>query len=237
MSVRKCVKFREQGVLQQSLSFGLLGAVDIHLGLDDGHQARREDLRCQLELLVHDFPDAVPVGLLDQRPHLRPEDVFCVRLIEQRLKLGHRLHQLDSVLLLDESLVHLEERDDPLHVPEIIRGRPPLDIPVHRVLKQDSPQDSFPGKARAGNDARAHLMDEGIHAFFIAPSVFDTVGRQGLGGTAPALVKGGDKTGVCRHSLKLLLVRFRGIHATYLICRSSRFRLLVEFSQFSSAAG
>src|SRR2546430_7823197 len=57
---------------------------------------RSDDLVSCFELLGHDILDAGAVGLLDDRAHLGSEDALRVGLVEQRSKLGHRLHQLDT---------------------------------------------------------------------------------------------------------------------------------------------
>ena len=86
----------------------------------------------------------MPAGLacLMTERILVPKMRFDFGFVEQRGKLGHRLHQVDAVLLGREALVHLQERHDVFHVPEIIRAGLPLDVPVHGVLEQDGGQES-----------------------------------------------------------------------------------------------
>ena len=97
----------------------------------------------QFELLVHDVFDAGGVGLLDDRAHLGSEDALRFGFVEQRGKCGHGLHQLDPVLLSSEALVHFQKRHNTFHVPEIVCGRLPLDVPVHGVLEQDGGNNSL----------------------------------------------------------------------------------------------
>ena len=70
--------------LQQLLGLGLLGAVDVDLGLDDRHEPGGEDLTADLELLVDDGVDAGLVGQLDHRAHLRAEHALVDGPREQR---------------------------------------------------------------------------------------------------------------------------------------------------------
>jgi len=93
-----------------------------HFGLDDRHQVGGDDLPSRFELLDHDVLDAGSVGLLDERAHLGSEHALRFGLVEQCRKLGHRLHQLDTVLLRCQALVDFQERHDPFHVPQVVPG-------------------------------------------------------------------------------------------------------------------
>ena len=144
--------------------------------------------RGDFELLVHDVLDARCVGLLDDRAHLGSEDALRFGLVEQRGKLGHRLHQLDPVLLGGKALVHFQKRHHPFHVPEIVRGRLPLDVPVHGVLEQDGAKNPLAGEAGAGDDARAHLMHDRKHLILVGPRTFlDSVRDAARSGVLPPL--------------------------------------------------
>ena len=126
------------------------------------------------------------IGLLNDRAHLGAEDALRFGFVEQRRQLGHRLHQLDPVLLRGQALVHFQKRHDPLHVPQIVRGRLPLDVPVHGVLEQDGGKNPLAGEAGAGDDARAHLMHERKHLILVGPCTFlDAVRRSALGVLPP----------------------------------------------------
>ena len=89
-----------------------------------------------LELLLDDRGDAFRVGEVDHRPLLGPEHAEALARGEQRIEVGHRLHQLDAVGLRLESLVDLDERHDPWSISACGVGLP-VDLPVHRPLEQD----------------------------------------------------------------------------------------------------
>ena len=159
------------------------------------------------ELLVHDVLDAGGVGLLDDRAHLGSEDALRFGLVEQRGKLGHGLHQLDPVLLGCKALVHFQKRHNTFHVPEIVRGRLPLDVPVHGVLEQDGGKNPLAGEAGAGDDARAHLMHDRKHLVLVGPRIFfDSVETQRAGRAATALIQRRNETGMRLH-LSAVVVR------------------------------
>src|SRR5438105_1683263 len=209
----------EDGRFEQLFGLGFLQAVNIHFRLDDRHEARGDDLPGDLELLGHDVLDPRSVGLLDERAHLGSKDALRVGFVEQRGKLGHRLHQLDTALLRGQALVHLQKRHDPLHVPQIVRGRLPLDIPVDRVLEQDGADDALAGEAGARHDARAHLVHDLEHLCLAGPRVLlDSVGTQRAGRAAPALIQRRNEPGMGLHLLQLLVVGHLG-HLVLLLFR------------------
>jgi hypothetical protein len=133
---------------------------------------RGDDLPTGFELLVHDALDARYVGLVDDRAHLGSEYALRFGFVEQRSKLGHRLHQVDAAHLRRKALVHFQERHNALHIPQIVRARLPLDLPVHGVLEQDSAKNPLAGEARAGNKARAHPMHDTKHLSLVGPRIF-----------------------------------------------------------------
>ena len=92
------------------------------------------------------------------------------------------------------------------HVPEIVRGGPPLDVPVHGVLEQNGGNNPLAREARAGNDARAHLMHDRKHLFLAGPcALLDTVSFQRAGRAATALIQCRNETGVCLHLLQVVV--------------------------------
>src|SRR5262245_34632883 len=186
-----------------------------------------------LELLAHDVRDPRLAGLLDDRAHLGSEDTLGDGPAEQHAELGHGLHQLDAVLLLGEPLVHLEERHDPLHAPQILRGRLTLDAAVHGVLEQDGGQDPLAREDRARDDARTHLMHEREHLFLVGPrAVLDAVGPERAGRAPSALIQRRDEAGLALHLLQLLEVA-HGPYLAFLRIRYRRMRLFVELSCWS----
>ena len=93
---------------------------------------------------------------------------------------------LDAVLLGRESLVHLQERHDMFHVPEVVRRRPSVDVPVHRVFEQDGADNPVAREARAGDDAGSHLMHEIEHLIVVGPGVvLDAVEARRVGVLPP----------------------------------------------------
>src|SRR5690606_18416662 len=182
------------------------------LGLEDGHQAGRENLAGDLELLIHVCLDALRVRALDERPLLRAEDALLTTAREQDVEAGHRLHQLDTVLLRREPLVDLEERHDALLLPQVLRSALPFHLAVHRVLEEDRTDDAAVER-RTRHDARAHLVDPVEHLRFIAVGILaHAVRLQSLRRAAPALVAHGDEAVAFADLLDHLLVH------TLLLC-------------------
>ena len=191
-------------------------AVNIHFRLDDRHEARGDDLLSCFELLGHDVVDARCVGLLDDRAHLGPEYALRFGPVEQRRQLGHRLHQLNTGLLRCKALVHFQKRHNTFHIPKVVRGRLPLDVPVHGVFKQDGGKNPLAGEAGAGNDARAHLMHDRKHLILVGPSIFlDSVKTQRLWRAATALIQRRNETRMCFHFLQLLFEVAHLGHASF----------------------
>ena len=144
---------------------------------------------------------------------LVPNMRFALALSSSAASCGHRLHQLDPVLLRCKALVHFQKRHNPFHVPKIVRGRLPLDVPVHGVLEQDGGKNPLAGEAGAGDDARAHLMHDRKHLILVGPGIFlDSVRTQRLGRAATALVQRRNETGMCLHFLQLLFVEAESFH-------------------------
>jgi hypothetical protein len=75
LTVSDPIQMLQQPRLQQVLRGGLVRAMDVHLGLDDGHQAGVQNPLAKLELLRDDGGDAARARLLDDRAHLGAEDL------------------------------------------------------------------------------------------------------------------------------------------------------------------
>ncbi len=76
---------------------------------------------------------------------------------------------------------------DPLDIPQIVGRRPVFDVAVHRVLEQDRGENAVAIEARAGDDARPHLMHQRVHLLFVGPSaLFDPILRR-VPGVLPPL--------------------------------------------------
>ena len=160
-----------------------------------GHQALRQDLPTDLELLSHDRVQA-GAGQLDDRSFLGAEDAVGHRAVEQVVQARHRLHQLRAVLLVGQALVDLQERHDVLDVPQVVGRRTALDLAVHGHLEQDRAHDAVAVEGRAGDDAGAHLVDEVEHLLVARVGVLgDAVELERLGRAAAALVQRCDEAG------------------------------------------
>ena len=182
--------------VQQLLGLGLGRAVDVHLGLDDGHEAASEDLHPHLELLVHHRIDACLVGGLDDRAHLGAEHALVGGTGQEFVQTRVGLHHLRVVVLVGEALVGLQERNDTLVLPEVGGRALALDLAVHGVLEQDGAHDPIAAEGRTGDDARPHGVHGVEHLVVVAVAVFaDPIGQQRLGRAAAALVERRDETG------------------------------------------
>ena len=187
--------------------------MDIHLRLQDGHQPCSRNLQAHLKLLVDDPADAGGVGLLDDAAHLGAEDMALHRLLEQLRQAGHGLHQLHALRLGLQALIHLEEGDDLLDLPQVVGAVSALDHPVHGVLKEDGAQDMLAGEGGGGDDPASHLVDEGEHLLVaVIGALLHAVGPEGLGGAAAALVQGGDKAFSMLDGVQLLCIHAVSLH-------------------------
>ena len=188
------IEMSEDLTLEDLLSLSLIGAVDVHLGLEDRHQTVREDLLTPLKLLCHDSLDALLISLLDDTALLGTEDVVLHSILAEVVETGEVLHQLHAILLLAEALVDLEERNDVEVVPEVVRGLLAVDLTAHGALEEDHTDDLMLSKAGALDHTGTHLVDELKHLRLVAPGILgQTVGLQCLGRRATTLVKGTNK--------------------------------------------
>ena len=194
LAVGDAVELGEDPVLQQALGLGLRRAVDVDLGLDDRHQPVPEDLSADLELLGGDGGDALGVGHLDDRRIFVPNTPLATARASRSSRPADGLHDLRAVGLVGQALVDLQERHHLLDAPEVLGGALALDLPVHRLLEEDRPEDAVTVERRAGDDAGAHLVDEIEHLVVVRPCrLVEPVEPERLRGAAPALVEGGDE--------------------------------------------
>ena len=185
----------------------LVRAVDVDLWLEDGDEALCDDLLAKCKLLVDDGTDAVRVCLLDDRAHLRAENVACVRAVKECAEVRDGLHELDAVRLGREPLVDLQDGDDALLLPEIVGRVEPVDLAVHRVLKKNGGKDLALVECGALDDARTHLVNARKHLLVaVVGTLFDAVCLQRLRRRAAALIECGDKALIVLHAGKLLLI-------------------------------
>src|SRR5690606_3202762 len=198
--------------LQQRLRARLVRAVNVDFRLDDRDEPRLQDSPRVFELLLDDRTDALLVGLLYDRSHLRSEDVLALRFREERIEIVDRLPQLNAVALGREALVDLEDRPDVLHLLKVIGRRPALDLAVHRALEEDRAEDAAAVERRARDDPPPHLMDEIEHLLLGGPgALVDAVETQRLRRAAPALVQCSDESLLAAHLSQLCLEVAHGI--------------------------
>ena len=201
--VELCLQRRDQ----QAVGRRLVGAFDADLRLDDRHQVMTRDCLGGLELLVDDRRDPAPIRLLDERAHFGAEDALGDGTLQQGLQFRQRLHQLDAVLHVGETLVDLDERHDVLLLPQEVDGVHAVDGPVHRLLEEDRCQDLVAGEAGALDQPGARLMHEVEHLALVAVGVFgDPVEGQRFGGAAAALIQRGNEAPARTHLFELLFV-------------------------------
>ena len=185
----------------------LIGAVDIDLGLEDGDEPLRDDVLTERKLLVDDGADAVGIGLLDDGAHLRPEDVTLICTVEECAEPRDGLHELNAVRLGREPLVDLQDGDDALLLPEIVGRVEPVDLAVHRVLKENGGKNLALVECGALDDARAHLVNARKHLLVaVVGALVDAVCLQRLRRRAAALIECGDKALIVLHAGELLLI-------------------------------
>ena len=63
------------------------------------------------------------------------------RTYKEFIQPRNRLHQPDSVRFLCQTLIHLQDRDDTLLLPQVIRSQLIPNLPLHGILKKDGCQD------------------------------------------------------------------------------------------------
>ena len=90
-------------VAEHDFGLALGRGVDVHLGLDDRHEAGVDDAHADLELLVDHLLDAAGAGFLDDGAHLGAEDALVLGAREERVQFGHGLHDLRAVLDVREA--------------------------------------------------------------------------------------------------------------------------------------
>mmetsp|Transcript_81553 Transcript_81553/g.212093 ORF Transcript_81553/g.212093 Transcript_81553/m.212093 type:complete len:208 (-) Transcript_81553:8-631(-) len=183
------------------------------LELQNWHQAIGHGALAEPELLLNQGPDAICFRQLDGGACLRPEDTRRSCGLKQLPEAGDVLHKLDSTFFVCQAFVDLQERHDPLLLPQVSRGWQVADASVEGILKQDGGDDARAVEGRATEDAAAHLVCLVQH--FRLPEVVadtDPVKPQHLRSTAQALVKSCDKAFLAAHLLQLLIPDRRSGH-------------------------
>ena len=178
-------------------------AFDVHFGFEHRHQPGGEDLLPHFELLRDDRGDAFAVGRLDDRTLLGTEHAQRLRLCQQRIQIGHRLHQLDAIHLVFQAFVDLDERYHALG-DQRLRHRYAIYGSIHRALEQDRAQDLVAVERLAANDPAAHVVDQAEHRIVARIfGFFNAIALERLGRRATRLVERCDKavsaSNLCGH--------------------------------------
>ena len=199
----------ENFLSHQHVAFGPRGALDIDLGLEDRHHAFGQYLEPDLELLRYDRCDAGGIDRIDHRAFLGPEHAERLGLIEQCIEFGHRLHQLDAIGLVFQTLVDLDERHDTLF-DQRSGHRLAIDSTVHRPFEQDRAEHFLAGEARRRNDPAAHVMDQREHFLLVGPGpLIDAIPLERLGGRSARLIERGDEALAAGNLLHHLWIEHR----------------------------
>ena len=120
---------------------------------------------------------------------------------EQLLQLWNVLHQLYTVCQWGKPLIHLQNRKNPLLIPQIIRGVLPLHLSFHGVFKQNSCEDMLACKGRARHYSGSHFMNQIKHLFIAMICILcNTIQSKCFRCTAAALIKRCNKTFACVHA-------------------------------------
>ena len=167
-----------------------------------------KDAKPELKLLLYDIPDPLLIIIEDDRALLGAEDMpLPYGMLQRLIQSGNRLHQPHMPLLLLQSPVNLQEWDDMLFLPEIIRCVFPVDLSIHRILEKDRRQNPIRGKCGIFDDPRPHLMDQIKHLLIpMVLCLIDSIGLQRLRGRASALIESGDKAPALLHPLELFRI-------------------------------
>lgn len=194
-----CAKERFRG--------GFVRNRNVNFRFDDRNKSRPEDGVRIGELLFDNFADPFGVRFQDDRAHLRPENAVAHRAIQKFRKPVDRLHETHAARKGRKSLIHFENGNDALLLPEIFGGWKSVDRAVHRLFKENCRKNAIRGEGRTLDDPRPHPMDEIEHLLLSRIGVFrDSVKRESLGRTAAALVESRDKTFSAAHSFCLLFI-------------------------------
>ncbi len=145
VSARHGVERLDHLIEQDGVALRAFRALDVDFGLQHGDEAAGENLKADFDLLLYDGSNTFAVGEVDDRAFLRAEHAERLRLGEKRIELRHRLHQLDAIGFIFQTLVNLDEGHHAL-VPKRGRGRLAADLTVHRLFKQDRADNLFAGE-------------------------------------------------------------------------------------------
>ena len=198
---------RQQLLFQQIFRRLLVGNEDIHLRLKNRNQSGIGNTAANFKLLVHDFFNSVRIGRFDNRPHFRSENMPFLRPFQQFLQIVDRLHHPDAVFLFRKSLVHLQDRQNPFLFPQVICGKLPVNLPFHRVLKKNCPQNMLGSESWACHNPGPHLMDKVEHLLIaVIGFIRNTIEPESLRRAPAALIQCRDKTVSLVHPFKLFLI-------------------------------
>ena len=160
-----------------------------------------------VELLGGDRLDAGLVRQLDHRTLLGTEHALAHAASEELVETGHRLHHLHAVGLVLQTFVDLQNGHDLLDVPQVVGRATTFDVAVHGHLEEDGGEHPVAVEARAGDDARTHLVDPVVHLGLVAVGILtEAVQLQCLRCASTALVERGDESFAVAHLVEHGLV-------------------------------
>ena len=128
-------------ILHDLLRLSLIRAVNINLRLQYGNQSRSGNAKPDFKLLVHNLFDSHRICLLNHGTHLGAENMALHRTPKEFVQSRNGLHQPDSVRFLRQALIHLQNGNDSLLLPQVIRSQLIPYLPLHGILKKDGCQD------------------------------------------------------------------------------------------------
>ena len=107
------------------------------------------------------------------------------------VEVGNGLHHLDAVGGVGEATVDLQEGDDLLAFPQVVRDAEAVEVALHRPLEQDRGEDVLAGERRAGDDAGAEAVHQLEHRLLRRPGVLaEAVAGERARRAAAGLVEG-----------------------------------------------
>ena len=189
------IEVLEEGRLEEPLRALLVRRVDVDLGLDDRHEAGRQDPAGRSSncwATTSSMPLASAHFTTERI--LVPNTPLPLARASSASRSGHRLHQLHAVRLVGQALVDLQEWHHLLHGPQVVGTAPALDLAVHRLLEQDRAQDAIAVERRAGDDPRAHRVDQVEHLLLARIGILlEAVQAERLRRAAATLIERGDE--------------------------------------------
>ena len=131
---------------------------------------------------------------MNNRAHLRAKNAQCCGALQNAVQIWHRFEQLHVFGCVLQALVDLQKWHNATLLPQILRRRLPLEIPIHRIFKENRADHFTACEVRRAHNSAAHRVDH-IKHFGITGEGFriNPIGGQSFGGRATALIQSGNK--------------------------------------------